>query len=330
MADTKTIRETVEQLVNEVFATGIPALRDQVVEGVVQQLKPLFAPSAQANRVDQLNTALAAIHGATAQSDVLRALLDGMAIFCGRVALFLMRGNAAVGWQARGFQDNDTVKSLTINVNAGLAARVVSQCAWIEGPAAEFEPRLASDLDKVLNCLLAPLAVRERIVALIYTDGEPQTGGPLDRSALEMLVRAASLWIELLILRKSALSNSNAPVNVGTSPGNGHAPDPQPVLAQPVVSAPLPPETRELHRKAQRFAKLLVDEIKLYHQDKVVEGRQHRDLYARLKDDIDKSRLSYDKRYSRTGIVTNDYFTEELIRNLADNNPNLLGSSFPR
>ena len=54
--------------------------------------------------------------------------------------------------------------------------------------------------------------------------------------------------------------------------------------------AGLSPEDADVHRKAQRFARLLVDEIKLYNQAKVAEGRRNKDLYDRLKEDIDKSR----------------------------------------
>src|SRR5579884_822826 len=60
------------------------------------------------------------------------------------------------------------------------------------------------------------------------------------------------------------------------------------------------PEEEEVHKKAQRFAKLLVDEIKLYNQAKVTEGRKKKDLYDRLKDDIEKSRAIYKKRYAGT------------------------------
>ena len=54
--------------------------------------------------------------------------------------------------------------------------------------------------------------------------------------------------------------------------------------------ANLSPEDADVHRKAQRFARLLVDEIKLYNQVKVTEGRKNKDLYDRLKEDIEKSR----------------------------------------
>ena len=89
------------------------------------------------------------------------------------------------------------------------------------------------------------------------------------------------------------------------------------------------PGDEELHQKAKRFAKLLVDEIKLYNQAKVTEGRAKNDLYDRLKDDIDKSRAMYDKRYASTPAAAANYFTQELVRILAENDASKLGSNFP-
>src|SRR5581483_3372269 len=80
----------------------------------------------------------------------------------------------------------------------------------------------------------------------------------------------------------------------------------------------LSPEEQEVHKKAQRFAKLLVDEIKLYNQAKVTEGRKQKDLYDRLKDDIEKSRAIYKKRYVGTAAESSDYFREALVRILAE------------
>ena len=61
-----------------------------------------------------------------------------------------------------------------------------------------------------------------------------------------------------------------------------------PAAADPFAG--LSAEDADTHRKAQRFARLLVDEIKLYNQAKVAEGRRNKDFYDRLKEDIDKSR----------------------------------------
>ena len=48
--------------------------------------------------------------------------------------------------------------------------------------------------------------------------------------------------------------------------------------APAVASAAPSPEDAEAHQKAQRFARLLVDEIKLYNQDKVAAGRSQQRL----------------------------------------------------
>ena len=135
------------------------------------------------------------------------------------------------------------------------------------------------------------------------------------------------------------------------------APDPEPVppppavveqpvavaQAEPVVAAaaaaPAPatdafanlsPEDADVHRKAHRFARLLVDEIKLYNQVKVSEGRKNRDLYDRLKEDIEKSRITYQKRYGTTAAGGADYFSQELVRSLAEDDTSIMGANFRR
>jgi hypothetical protein len=90
------------------------------------------------------------------------------------------------------------------------------------------------------------------------------------------------------------------------------------------------PEDAEVHKKAKRFAKLLVDEIKLYNQAKVAEGRKNKDLYDRLKEDIDKSRATYEKRFGSTVAASADYFNSEVVRILAENDSSLLGANYPR
>jgi hypothetical protein len=95
--------------------------------------------------------------------------------------------------------------------------------------------------------------------------------------------------------------------------------------AEPEISA----SDQDTHRKAQRFARLLIDEIKLYNKDTVVEGRKNHDLYDRLKEDIEKSRITYHKRYGSTAASDSDYFNQELVRSLAEDNVTLLGVNYP-
>ena len=59
------------------------------------------------------------------------------------------------------------------------------------------------------------------------------------------------------------------------------------------------------------------------------EGRAHKDLYVRLKRDIDRSRDMYEKRVSPAVTRKVDYFHDEVIRILGENDASTLGSDYP-
>lgn len=88
-------------------------------------------------------------------------------------------------------------------------------------------------------------------------------------------------------------------------------------------------EEQKLHNDARRFARLLVSEIKLYNEPKVIEGRKNHDLYDRLREDIDRSRQMYDKRVSPMVAARFDYFHDELVNTLGEGDPKKLGRDCP-
>jgi hypothetical protein len=109
---------------------------------------------------------------------------------------------------------------------------------------------------------------------------------------------------------------------------------PPPAPPQPAVVAPPPKPTvsedeEKQHNDARRFARLLVSEIKLYNEQKVTEGRANKDLYDRLKDDIDRSRQMYEKRVAPSVASKFDYFYDEMVNTLAEGDPAKLGSDYP-
>lgn len=85
-------------------------------------------------------------------------------------------------------------------------------------------------------------------------------------------------------------------------------------------------DDEKAHSDARRFARLLVSEIKLYNEQKVSEGRVNRDLYDRLKEDIDRSRQMYDKRVTPEVQSAADYFYDELVNTLAEGDAAKLGA----
>ncbi|MGA2984142.1 MAG: hypothetical protein ABSG32_10015 [Terriglobia bacterium] len=129
-------------------------------------------------------------------------------------------------------------------------------------------------------------------------------------------------------------------------PAEAVAPPPpaEPPLSVPVDKSPLPPSPaaptgfdvsqlsegeQNVHRDAKRFARLLVAEIELYNKAKVADGRKNGDLYKRLKSDIDRSRQTFEKRFGKVLSKQIDYLHDELVKNLAANDPSVLGPEYP-
>ena len=88
-------------------------------------------------------------------------------------------------------------------------------------------------------------------------------------------------------------------------------------------------DEKRLHSDARRFARLLVSEIKLYNEQKVIEGRSNYDLYDRLREYIDRSREMYDKRVKQEVASKYDYFHHELVNTLAEGDAARLGNAYP-
>ncbi len=319
------IQNIIEEAVAEVLDAALPKLRSEIVRRAVEVVESL-APAPGASPSDLLNAAVAAIHESGSQADILRHLLEGEARFAGRVALFVVKGNAISGWQGIGFEDNDAIKTLSIQAGSGLVGKAIQAKNPAAGSPKEFDAGFVNSMKAPAEeqCLVLPLVVKDKVAAVIYADAGTVPGGTLDASGLQALTRFAAIWLELAALRKaggaSATEEAAQPPQVAAMAASA------PASAPAVVGS----EEDELHKKARRFAKLLVEEIKLYNQPRVEEGRQHKDLYERLKVDIEKSRSTYDKRYAESAVASADYFTQELIRILADNDASLMGASFSR
>lgn len=102
-------------------------------------------------------------------------------------------------------------------------------------------------------------------------------------------------------------------------------PPPRPVPPPPPPAPTLSPEEQKAHDDAKRFARLVVSEIKLYNEAKVTEGRRNKDIYERLKEDIERGRHMYSERVNPAVRDTTNYFYDELVRILAGGDQSALG-----
>ncbi len=219
----------------------------------------------------------------------------------------------------------------------------------------------------VTQAVALPLVIRGKAAAVLYADSGDDPGR-VNLDALESLMQVTSMAIELLPVRRNQPATP-APAAAPSAPAAvAPAPQPESVQATPfayksepeeapavapsfVTPSPTVAEVKKeaapasvagsnvatmqsdeevrAHNDARRFARLLVSEIKLYNEQKVVEGRRLHDLYERLKEDIDRSRQMYEKRVSTSVAAKFDYFYDELLHTLGEGDPGKLGSGCP-
>jgi hypothetical protein len=84
-------------------------------------------------------------------------------------------------------------------------------------------------------------------------------------------------------------------------------------------------EEQELHRRANRVAKVSMQDIKMLRPDDIKTGREKKDLCQRLRVDLDKARKEYDRRFKSILAHPVDYFYDWLVDIIADGDPKALG-----
>jgi translation initiation factor 2 beta subunit (eIF-2beta)/eIF-5 len=98
---------------------------------------------------------------------------------------------------------------------------------------------------------------------------------------------------------------------------------------------PSNPETEELersdprHAAARRLARITISEIKLYREKDVQAGREARDLWKRLKNDITLAFKMFERRVDADVRERFDYIYDEILRELADGDASKLGADAP-
>ena len=87
----------------------------------------------------------------------------------------------------------------------------------------------------------------------------------------------------------------------------------------------LTPEEQELHRRANRVAKVSMQDIKMLRPEQVRLGREKKDLCVRLKDGIEKAHREYDRRFKPIMDHPVDYFYRWMVEILAEGDAHALG-----
>jgi hypothetical protein len=145
---------------------------------------------------------LAALRAATHRDQIAGAVLDYLGLLLRRAAFFVMKKSILAGHDARGPDvDRASVRRLVIPVDApSLFRDVVASRLPYRGPLPETPANraFAQELGGIAgDVLLMPIAVRDRVIAVLYGDGAFQ---PLPDAALHATMREAGLAYERLII----------------------------------------------------------------------------------------------------------------------------------
>jgi len=199
------------------------------------------------------------------------------------------------------------------------------------GKGSSWDPSSAQVLIAVICWLIDTLGFRQTVPTPMLAELEDVAGDAGDdvppaptgaeTQAQEQFDPSATVRVDTAQMAAMA---SAAGVQAPVAPPPPSAEAAAPAAAQ-ADTGQLSPEEEARHEEARRFARLLVSEIKLYNESEVERGRANKDIYQRLKEDIDRSREMFEKRIPTEVRQVRDYFQDEIVRILADGDTDALG-----
>lgn len=333
------LESEVEQKMRDALEAAEHRMRIALADGearAAEDLKTAVADARVKEReiemagVSRLLESVRGLDGATSLSEVLDALALAAAREAARAAVVVLRSDRIQGWRLSGFGARDSqpksidlplAESGVIGLAVGAARAVTtrdSQSANI-GPGFETLPADRMGLG-------VPVIVGGRVVAVVYADAVTLDGHERHVPSswpelIEVLARHAGRCLEALTTQRTAPRISPPAVPASTS-------SPAPAAGPSPASGPgtMLQITDGVSDAARRTARLLVSEIRLFHEPAVNEGRRHRNLLTRLAPEIEKAREAYNEQVPAGVRAHTDYFHQELIQTLAGGDAALLGN----
>ena len=312
--------EAEEVLINQLAAAQ--AQSEQRVNEAIDSTRT-DAHQADLAHAARLVDAIRTLDDARALGEALDALAECAAREVARAAVLLVKGEHLRGWRLSGFPDAGPAKNIELDLeSAGLAGAVVRTGVAVSRPTVTpgdeqgtRQPALPpfAQTAGTRHALALPLIVGGQVVAVLYADA-PRMDTPSAASrwpaVLEILARHASRALEGMTVQQAAGLSLPRPV---ARPSHGPLP------------GPIEHGGGGEEDSARRYARLLVSEIRMYHEPLVDAGRRSRDLRTRLRGEIDRARRLYEARVPQAVREKSDYFEQELVRTLADGDRTLLG-----
>src|SRR5690348_3251733 len=318
-APTPSLREILEERLSHLlvelegfFDAHLSAQLEQRLGPAVEQASGEARERARRDFADQLNQGARRIRQSVDVADLTATVLDATAPFAEGSAIFLVTNAIARGERMRGVPEERAraFRGLEIALSAAAALAEAAESgdpvATVTAPAeVSTELMVFAGHTEDGRAHVYPLVVRGRTLALLYA------WDSVEGSALELLAQlAAAVWAVL-----------PAPADL--------------VNIAPTASAAttawdkLSPEEQHLHLRAQRFARVQVAEMRLFETDAVQSGRAQRDLYETLRARIDTAREKFRRSFFASCPSMVDYLHLELLKTLAQDDPDALGKDYP-
>jgi hypothetical protein len=264
--------------------------------------------------IGSLNQSVRRLASAENDEQWRETLLDATQGFCGRAALFTVNRGMLELESTRNIQSERQLTDAPLDSAPAFGAAMETRDTIVAmRTKGEMSPSVAQYFGEAENdkFYLFPVISRGRVATLLYADG-----GNAQVESLELLAVVASAILEG---RSSVSAQKGELINIAsarkTPEGNSWS--------------RLSEEDRELHRKAQRFARVQVASIRLYKSDAVKNGRAEGQLYTSLKEEIDAARGVYRRDFIAKSETMVDYLHLELVGTLANDEVELLGPDYP-
>jgi hypothetical protein len=286
---------------------------DQAWEALKREFEAAQDQAVQAARreiTNELNQRLRRLRQYAQEGEWISATLDSAGYFAQQAAIFEVKSGSLV---LRG--------QLKLDLPADFSFPLSSAAAFasaVETKDPVVALRSPSEVGAQLSvgssrerAHIIPLANSGRVAAVLFAANGEHT----DANGLELIAGIASVVLE----RKS---NADLHSQIGETPKT------KTNLRELPPWADLSEEQRNLHTRAQRFARVSVAEMQLARPEACQAGREQSNLYLFLKNEIDKARDAYRKQFMVIPSMV-DYLHLELIRTAAEGNESKLGVEYP-
>lgn len=321
----------IERIFEERFSELQPMLDERFVRAVDQRVRAEIEPAVKEtllgtrqHLLGNLGDALQRLRAVETEEQWCEALVDSTAPFCDRALLFSVGNRTVRLLDGRGVENLPNPKGFEGVVDVDQAPAFVQV---IKSGEPKMFPREATEFSEPLmsylgpssrEALLAPISTRTRLIALLYADSDHD---PIDRDALQFLCSLGAATLEGH-LASAEPQRPGKPSSV-TSGRTARA-----AMSAPSWSA-LTKEEQDLHLKAQRAARVVIAEIRLYQSQAVKTGRAQKNLYGALKKEIDAGRAKFREDFLEKSPTMVDYLHIELLRTLANEDASMLGPEYP-